>query len=147
VLFNLKHKLSEKWVQKYFHSEWLWLHMFCTVCASIQIISRCSLIHYTRLISEEHFDDGPPFAIVLPIAEENATNWEVAYLIEEIHTTGRWPILVYVSSNMNGHMYSDTNKHGAYIILILGPCEDWQAYISRFQQQVYEMSVSNLMQH
>jgi hypothetical protein len=70
----------------------------------------------------------------------------VVYLIEELHTTGRWPILVYVSSNMNGHMYSDTNKHYAYIILILGPCEDWEAYISPFQQ-VYELSVGNLMQH
>jgi hypothetical protein len=41
-------------------------------------------------------------------------------------------------------MYSDTNKHGAYIILISGPCNNWEEYISCFQQQVYKLSADEL---
>jgi hypothetical protein len=60
------------------------------------------LMHYTKLISEEHFTPGRPLVIVLPLAEEDSTNKEVGYLIEELHTSSRWPILVYkVSYKMN----------------------------------------------
>ena len=43
------------------------------------------LMHYTKLISEDHFPAGRPLVIVLPLAEEDATNKEVGYLIEELH--------------------------------------------------------------
>jgi hypothetical protein len=63
------------------------------------------LMHCTKLISEEHFTAGRPLVIVLPLAEEDSTNKEVGYLIEEMHTSGRWPILVFnISYNMNENM-------------------------------------------
>jgi len=33
-----------------------------------------SLIHYTKLISEEHFTAGRPLMLMLPLAEEDSTN-------------------------------------------------------------------------
>jgi predicted alpha/beta-fold hydrolase len=53
------------------------------------------LMHYTKLISEKHFTPGRPLVIVLPQAEEDSTNNEVGYLIEELHTSGRWHVLVF----------------------------------------------------
>jgi hypothetical protein len=109
----------------------------CTVHASLQMSSHYPLMHHTRLISEEHFDEGPPLVIVLSLAEEDSTKEEMSYLVEELHKTGHWPNLVYnVSTNVKGRMYSEIYKHGAYIILVSGPCEEWEEYISRFQQQV-----------
>jgi hypothetical protein len=105
-------------------------------------------MQYTRIISEEHFSAGRPLVIVLPIAVKESISEEVGYLIKALHTSGRWPILVYnVSNNINENMYTDINKHEAYIIPISGPCEDWTEYISRFQQQVYEMSADNNTWH
>jgi len=112
--------------------------MSCKVHASLQVTSQYSLMQYTRIISEEHFSAGRPLVIVLPIAVKESTNEEVGYFIKALHILGRWPILVYnVGNNINGNMYTDINKHEAYIIPILGPCEDWTEYISRFQQQWY----------
>jgi hypothetical protein len=66
-----------------------------TVHGSLQITEHeYSLMHYTKLISEEHFTLGRPLVIVLPLAEEDSTYKEVGYLIEELRTSGRWPILV-----------------------------------------------------
>ena len=39
------------------------------------------LMHYTKLISEEHFTAGRPLVIVLPLEEEGSTKKEVGYLI------------------------------------------------------------------
>jgi len=118
------------------------------VHASLQVTSQYSLMQYTRIISEEHFSPGRPLVIVLPIAVKESTSEEVGYLIKALHILGRWPILVYnVGNNINGNMYTDINKHEAYIIPILGPCEDWTEYISRFQQQVYELSADNNTWH
>jgi hypothetical protein len=101
-------------------------------------------MHYTRLISEEYFSAGRTVGIVLPLGVEESTSEEVEYLLQALHTSGRWPILVYnVSSDLKGNMYSETNKQGAYIILISGPCEETMEYISRFRQQVYKLSADN----
>jgi hypothetical protein len=60
------------------------------------------LMHYTKLISEEHFTAGCTLVIVLPIAEEDTTNEDMGYLIEELHTSVHWPIWVHnVSYKMN----------------------------------------------
>jgi hypothetical protein len=68
----------------------------CPVLHSLKITDHeYHLMHYTKLISEEHFTDGRPLLIVLPPAEEGTTNEEVGYLTEELHTSGRWPILVF----------------------------------------------------
>jgi hypothetical protein len=68
----------------------------CPVYGSLPITeNEYSLMHYTKLISEEYFTFGRSLVIVLPLAEDNTTNEDVGYLIEELHTSGRWPILVY----------------------------------------------------
>ena len=63
------------------------------------------LTHYTKFISEEHFTPGLPLVIVLSLAEEDCPNNEVRYLIKELHTSGCWPILLYiVGYKINGNM-------------------------------------------
>jgi len=104
------------------------------------------LIHYTKLISEEQLTSGRPLVIVLPLAEEDSTNKEVGYLIEELHTSGRWPVLVFNTSyKMNENMYTDIHQHGSYIILISGPCKEWEEHISGLWQQLYELSENEKM--
>jgi len=107
-----------------------------------------TLMHYTKLISEQHSTDGRPLVIVLPLSEEDSTNKEVGYLIEDLHTSGRWSIMVYnVSYKMNGNMYTEIHQQGNYIILISGLCKDWEDPISRFWQQMYNMLVGNYRMH
>jgi hypothetical protein len=99
------------------------------------------LMHSTKLISEEHFTAGHPLVIVLPLAEEVSTNKEVGYLVEELHTSECWPIVLYnISYKMKGNMYTEIHAHSSYIILILGMCKEWEEHISRFCQQLYELS-------
>jgi carbonic anhydrase len=52
-------------------------------------------MHYTKIISKEYFTAGRPLTIVLPVAEESTTNEKVAYLVKQLHTLSRWPILVH----------------------------------------------------
>jgi len=60
------------------------------VHGSLQITdNEYPLMHYTKLISEEHFTAGRPLVILLATAKEDSTNKEVGYLIEELHTSGR----------------------------------------------------------
>ena len=102
------------------------------------------LMHFTKLISEEHFTAGHPLVIVLPIAKEVSTNKEVGYLIEELHTSEHWPILVYnVGYKMNGNTYTEIHPHGSYITLMSGPCKEWEHHISCFRQQLHELSSDN----
>lgn len=49
----------------------------------------------TKLMSEKRFTAGRSLVIVLPPAEVDSTNKEVGCSIEELHTSGRSPILVY----------------------------------------------------
>jgi hypothetical protein len=116
--------------------------MSCTVHGSLKITSSdYSLMQYTRIISEEHFSAGRPLVIVMPLAVKESTSDEVDYLIEELHTAGRWPILVYNISNcINRNTYTEIDKPEAYIVIISEPCEQWTEFISRFQQQLYELS-------
>jgi len=86
--------------------------------------------------------------IVLPLAEEVSMDREVGVLIEELHTSECWPILVYdFSCKMKGNMYTEIHQHGSYIILILGPCKEWEKHISHFWQQLYELSLGNNVWH
>ena len=65
------------------------------VHASLQITPHdYTLMHYTVLIGEETFTPGRPVVIVLPLAEEVSTSNEVGYLIQELQTSSRWPVLV-----------------------------------------------------
>jgi hypothetical protein len=82
-------------------------------------------MHYTKILSEEYFTPGRPLVIVLPLADEDSTNEEVRYLLEELHTSGRWPMLVFnVSYEMGENMYIETHKHGSCIIFISGRCQE-----------------------
>jgi len=98
-------------------------------------------MHFTQLISKEHFTTGRPLVIVLPLAEEDSTNKEVGYLIEELHTSGRRPILLVcnVRHKTNRNIYVEIHPHCSYIILISGPCKEWEEHISRYLQQMYKI--------
>jgi len=98
-------------------------------------------MHYTKLISEEHFTAGCPLVIMLPLAEEDSISKEIGYLIQELHISGRWRILLYnVSNKMNGIMYTEIHQHCGYIILISETCAVWEYHIPSFWQQLYELS-------
>jgi hypothetical protein len=74
-----------------------------TAKGSLQITNHeYPLMYFTKLISEEIFTPGIPLVVVLPIGwGEDSTNKEVGYLLEELHTSDRLPILVhYVSYKM-----------------------------------------------
>ena len=117
----------------------------CTVDGSLQITeNEYPLMQYTKLISEEHFAAGRPLVILLATAKEDSADKEVGHLIEELHTPVRWPILVYdFSRNVKLNMYNEIHQHGSYILLVSGTCKEGQEYISRFWQEVYELSVDD----
>jgi hypothetical protein len=102
------------------------------------------VMHYTKLISEEHFTAGRPLVIVLPIFPKwcalslvDSSIKEVGYLLEELHKSGRWPILVInIDYKMNGITYTETHQHGSYIILTPGPCTLREYHFLSFSQQV-----------
>jgi len=122
--------------------------MVGTVHGPLQITCYYSLMQYIRIMSEENFRAGHPLVIVLPLAVKDSTSEEVGYLIQELHISGCWPILVFnVSPNINGSVYTELNKREAYIILISGLREEWTEYISHFLRQVYEMSANDIMWH
>jgi hypothetical protein len=94
-------------------------------------------MHYTKHISEENFTAGRPLVIVLPLAEESRTNDEVGYLLEELHTSGRWPILVYNMGNvMKENMFTEINQDGIYIIPTSVPCVEWKLHIRSFLDEL-----------
>jgi hypothetical protein len=101
-------------------------------------------MHFTKLMSEEIFTPGLPLGIVLPQDLEDSANNEVGYLIEELHISGRWPILVHnVSYDMKGHMYTEIHPHGSYIILISRPCNVWEVEITCLRLNLNELAVGN----
>jgi hypothetical protein len=105
-----------------------------TANASLQVINHeYPMMDFTKLISEEIFNPGLPLEVVLPIAGEDSTNEELEYLIEELHTSGHWPILVNnVSYSIKKYMYTEIHPRGSYIILISGPCNVWEEHILQF---------------
>ena len=113
-----------------------------SVHGSLQITDHeFPLMHYTKLISEEHFTSRCPLVLVLPRAEVFSSKEEVGYLIQELHKSGRWPILVYnVSNEMNGIMYTEIHQHCSYILLISEPCDLWKNHIQIFWQQLAKLT-------
>ena len=118
-----------------------------TVYGSLQITDQeYPLMHFTKLVSEVKFTAGRPLVIVLPLNEEESTNKGIGYLIEGLHSLRRWLLLVNnISYNMNTNMYTEIQQHDSYIMLISGPCEEWEGHIARYVQQLYELSVVNNM--
>ena len=99
-------------------------------------------MHYTKLITEDHFTAGRPLVRVLPLVEEDSTNKEVGYLNEELHTPVCWPILMQnIGYKMKGNTYTEIHQHSSYIILISGPCKECEEHISLFLRQLLELSV------
>ena len=80
--------------------------IFSTAKCSLQITNHdYPLMHFTKLMSEEIFTPGLPLGVMLPRDLEDSANKEVGYLIEELHTSGRWPMVVYnISYDMKRHM-------------------------------------------
>jgi hypothetical protein len=110
-----------------------------TAKGSLQITNHeYSLMQFTKLLSEETFTSGLPLVVVLPLMwVEYSNSKEVGYLIEELHTSGRWPILVRNASyDMKGYMYPEIHPDGSYIILISGPCKIWELHVLRFWVQL-----------
>jgi len=83
-----------------------------TVHGSLQITDiEYPLMHYTKIISKEHFTAGRPLVILLATAKEDSTNKKVGYLIEKLHSSGRWPIQVYdFSCNKKLNMYTEIHQ-------------------------------------
>ena len=127
-----------------------------TVNGSLKITEhQYPLMHYTKLISEEHFTAGRPLVIVLPktpvgvaLSLVDSSNTEVGYLTEELHKSGRWPILVYNAGyKMKENMYTEIRQHGNYIILTSQPCMILEYEIISFMQQLYEMNFGDNMKY
>jgi len=99
-----------------------------------------SQMYYTKLISEEYFTAGRPLVILLPLAEESSTNKEEGYLIEELHKSDLWPILVCnVGYKMDGNTYKEIHPHGSYIILTSVTCRVWEENIGNFMWQMNQL--------
>ena len=101
------------------------------------------LMYFTKLLSEEIFTPGLPLVVMLPVWEEISIHKEVGYLIQELHTSSRWPILVHnMSYSMEGYtrMHKQTHPHGSYIILISGSCRDWGIHTLTFIAQLQELT-------
>jgi hypothetical protein len=104
-------------------------------------------MQYTKLVSEEHFTAGRALVIVLPLVEEDTTNDEVGYLIEELHSLNCWPVLVINTTyEINGNMGIEINRHGSYIILTSLDCQKWEESLSGFQKQLSVLSKGTLRQ-
>jgi len=118
-----------------------------TAKCSFQITNQeYPLMYYTKLISEEIFTPGLPLVVMLPLAGEDSTKKEVGYLIEELQISSHWPILVH---NINykveryTRMHTQTHPHGSYIILISGPCKEWDRDTELFRVQLNELSLDD----
>jgi hypothetical protein len=82
---------------------------------------------------------------VMLLAEDDSISKEVNYLTEELHKSGRWPIVVLnISSEMHGSMYTEIHQHGSCIILISEPCEEWEQNTFGFRKQLSALSGSKL---
>jgi hypothetical protein len=121
-----------------------------TVKGSLQITNhKYPLMHFTKFISEEIFTPGVSLGIVLPLmGGGDSSNKEVGYLIEELHTSGRWPILVHnVSYMMKGHMYTEIHPHGSYIILTSGPCNNSRVHTVPLRLNLNELSAGDTLRY
>jgi hypothetical protein len=103
------------------------------------------LMDCTKLISEQHFAAARPVVIVQPPMEGDSTTEEVGYLIAELHTSNRWPVLVFNATyEVNGNMSVEVNPHGSYIILISGSCGQFEKYIETFSNQLSGLALGNV---
>jgi hypothetical protein len=120
----------------------------CRVLWSLKIIrDDFHLMDYTKLISVEHFAVGHSVVLVLPHVEQHSRNDAVFCLIKKVHASFRWPILVFNDRyEMEASRFIRTHKHGNYIILISGPCQNWEEHISGFLQQLSRLNFGNTRQ-
>ena len=113
----------------------------CTAKCSFQITNQdYPLMYYTKLISEEIFTPGLPLVVM----GGDSTNKEVGYLLQELQTSSRWPILVHnISYKVQGYtrMHTQTHLHGSYIIILSGPCKEWDRHTELFRVQLNELSL------
>ena len=63
----------------------------------------------------------------------------MGYLVQELHTSARWPILVFsYIYKMYGNINTGMHPHSSCIIPTPGQCEEWELHIAPFWQQLYE---------
>ena len=116
-----------------------------TAKGSLQITNQeFPLMHFTKLISEEHITPGLPLVVMPPVAGGESSNKEVGYLIEELQTSSRWPILVHdITYKMEGYtpMHTQTHPHGSYIINLSDPCKEWDRNTSFLWAQLNDLTL------
>jgi hypothetical protein len=99
----------------------------------------------TKFISEEHFTPGRPLVIVLPPVEQDSTKEELRYLIEQLHMSSSWPILVFnVTYEMKCLMCTEINPHGSYIILVSGYCRGYSETLTDLTEQLAALALRTL---
>lgn len=120
--------------------------LWMPVSAFINTIVRDHLLmDSTKLISEQHFISTLPLVIALPPTEEDSTTEDVGFLIAQLHTSNRWPVLLLNTNyGMTGNMIFGINRHGSYVILISGPCQPFYEYIQRISQQFAALALGKL---
>jgi len=118
-----------------------------TAKCSLQITNHeYPLMHFTKLLSEEHFTPGLPLVVMLPLAGGESTDKEVDYLIEELQISSRWPLLVNnVSFNEEEYnrMHTQTHPHASYIIIISGPCKEMDRNTLLFWMQLNDLTLGD----
>ena len=116
--------------------------MSCSVHASLQITTHdYPLMNYTSPFSEENFKPGRTLVIMLSVAGEVSSSNKVRYLIQDVYLTSRCPVLVLNFSNeMTQSMYTEIHQHYSYIILISGPCKDWEQNTFGIRKQLSALS-------
>jgi hypothetical protein len=100
-----------------------------------------------KRISEELSPAVHPLIIVLPLVEKHSIEEQVGYLIKELHTSSRWPIIVVkLTYGMNRNMKIEIQKHGSYIILVSGTCQSFTQYIAGFWKELLGLSSGAMWQ-
>lgn len=126
------------------------LLIFATILGPVDAFLQMSfrdqpLMECTKLISEQHFTPARPVVIVLPPTKEDSTIEEVGYLITELHTSNRWPLLLFNTTyEVNENMSIEIYQHGNYIILISGSCGHFDEYIEKFSKQLAGLALGNV---
>ena len=78
---------------------------------------------------------------MLPLVRESSTSNVMSYLIQERHTSSRWPAPVFNASNeMNRNMYTELHQLCSYITLIAASCKDCVQTAFVFRKQLSTLS-------
>jgi hypothetical protein len=90
---------------------------------------------------------GKPLVIFLSLLEEHSKKEELIYVIEELHTSNRWPIIVVdVIYDINVNRIIEMSKRGGYIILLSGTFQQFTNRIAEFWQHWAGLTYGTMLQ-